>query len=124
MENKRLKVENAQLIKQFQVVESKVSALENSLERVKTFTTKLKLITNVDAEDRITSLTMGPKPAAGGRATGGQGRPADAPVLIDKGKKAMDVARKRGIKDANGNWALNPQEQAIIDAAIDAGWRP
>lgn len=65
MENKRLKVENAQLIKQFQVVESKVSALENSLERVKTFTTKLKLITNVDAEDRITSLTMGPKPAAG-----------------------------------------------------------
>lgn len=65
MENKRLKVENAQLIKQFQVVESKVSALENSLERVKTFTTKLKLITNVDAEDRITKLTMGPKPSAG-----------------------------------------------------------
>lgn len=65
MENKRLKAENAQLIKQFQVVESKVSALENSLERVKTFTTKLKLITNVDAEDRITKLTMGPKPSAG-----------------------------------------------------------
>ena len=65
MENKRLKAENAQLIKQFQVVESKVSALENSLERVKTFTTKLKLITNVDADDRITKLTMGPKPSAG-----------------------------------------------------------
>ena len=65
MENKRLKVENAQLIQQFQVVESKVSALENSLERVKTFTTKLKLITNVDAEDRITKLTMGSKPSAG-----------------------------------------------------------
>lgn len=64
MENKRLKIENAQLIKQFQVVESKVNALENSLERVKTFTTKLKLITNVDAEDRITKLTMGSKPAA------------------------------------------------------------
>jgi murein DD-endopeptidase MepM/ murein hydrolase activator NlpD len=64
MENKRLKAENAQLNKQFQMVESKVSALENSLERVKTFTTKLKLITNVDAEDRITKLTMGPKPAA------------------------------------------------------------
>ncbi|MBO9665827.1 MAG: M23 family metallopeptidase [Bdellovibrio sp.] len=65
MENKRLKAENAQLVKQFQIVESKVSALENSLERVKTFTTKLKLITNVDAEDRITKLTMGPKPAPG-----------------------------------------------------------
>jgi murein DD-endopeptidase MepM/ murein hydrolase activator NlpD len=65
LENKRLRVENAQLIKQFQVVEGKVSSLENSLERVKTFTTKLKLITNIDAEDRVTKLTMGNKPAPG-----------------------------------------------------------
>lgn len=65
MENKRLKVENAQLIKQFQIVESKVSALENSLERVKTFTSKLKLITNIDSTDRITKLTVGAKPSAG-----------------------------------------------------------
>jgi murein DD-endopeptidase MepM/ murein hydrolase activator NlpD len=65
MENKRLKAENMQLIKQFQVVEGKVSALENSLERVKTFTTKLNLITNVNAEDRISKLTMGNKPAPG-----------------------------------------------------------
>ncbi len=65
MENKRLKAENAQLTKQFQIVESKVSALESSLEQVKTFTTKLKLITNVDADDRITKLTMGSKPSQG-----------------------------------------------------------
>lgn len=65
MENKRLRVENAQLLKQFQIVESKVSALENSLERVKTFTSKLKLITNIDSNDRITKLTLGVKPAAG-----------------------------------------------------------
>jgi len=65
LENKRLRSENAQLVKQFQLVESKVSSLENSLERVKTFTTKLKLITNIDAEDRVTKLSMGPKPAPG-----------------------------------------------------------
>ena len=65
LENKRLRSENAQLVKQFQVVESKVSSLENSLERVKTFTTKLKLITNIEAEDRVTKLSMGPKPAPG-----------------------------------------------------------
>lgn len=65
LENKRLRAENAQLIKQFQVVEGKVSSLENSLERVKTFTTKLKLITNVEAEDRVTKLSMGTKPAPG-----------------------------------------------------------
>ncbi len=65
LENKHLRSENAQLIKQFQVVEGKVNSLENSLERVKTFTTKLKLITNIDAEDRVTKLSMGPKPAPG-----------------------------------------------------------
>jgi murein DD-endopeptidase MepM/ murein hydrolase activator NlpD len=65
LENKRLRTENAQLIKQFQVVEGKVSSLENSLERVKTFTTKLKLITNIEAEDRVTKLSMGTKPAPG-----------------------------------------------------------
>jgi murein DD-endopeptidase MepM/ murein hydrolase activator NlpD len=65
MENKRLRAENSQLTNQFQVVEGKVSALENSLERVKTFTTKLKLITNVESDDRISKLTMGVKPAPG-----------------------------------------------------------
>jgi murein DD-endopeptidase MepM/ murein hydrolase activator NlpD len=63
IENRKLKAENAQLLKQFQIVETKVSSLENSLERVKSFTTKLKLITNVDGEDRITKLTMGNKPS-------------------------------------------------------------
>lgn len=65
MENKKLRAENAQLNKQFQVVESKVSSLENSLERVKIFTTKLKLITNIDSEDRVMKLTMGVKPSPG-----------------------------------------------------------
>lgn len=63
-ENKRLLSENAQLAKQFQVVEGKLQALETSLERVKTFTTKLKLITNVDGEDRSLKLAMGAKPPA------------------------------------------------------------
>lgn len=64
IENKRLRVENAQLMKQFQVVEGKVSALENSLERVKTFTTKLRLITNLDQDDRSLNLAMGANPPA------------------------------------------------------------
>lgn len=65
IENKKLRAENAQMLKQFQIVESKVSSLENALERVKSFTTKLKLITNIDAEDRVVQLTMGDKPAPG-----------------------------------------------------------
>ena len=65
LENKKMATENAQLKQQFQLVEGRLNALESSLERVKTFTNKLKLITNIDTEDRVTKLTMGVKPAPG-----------------------------------------------------------
>ena len=58
-ENKRLRAENESLRRQFTVVDSKVRSLEASLERVKSFSTKLKLITNVDAENRSMKLSMG-----------------------------------------------------------------
>ena len=61
-ENKRLRAENAQLINQFQVVESQLSSLESSLERIQTLTTKIKLITNTEDEDRIMKLSMGTLP--------------------------------------------------------------
>lgn len=65
IENKRLRAENAQLKQQFQVVEGKLNALETGLERVKGFVTKLKLITNIDAEDRTLKLAIGPLPRTG-----------------------------------------------------------
>jgi murein DD-endopeptidase MepM/ murein hydrolase activator NlpD len=64
-ENKKLNIENLQLKKQFQVIETKLSALESSLERVKTFSTKLKLITNVDDENRGLKLSIGTEPKPG-----------------------------------------------------------
>lgn len=65
VENKRLRVENSQLKEQFQVVEGKLNALETGLERVKSFVTKLRLITNVDADDRSLKLAIGPLPRVG-----------------------------------------------------------
>jgi murein DD-endopeptidase MepM/ murein hydrolase activator NlpD len=62
-ENKSLKAENSHLLKQFQVVQAKVSTLETNLERIKTFTTKLKLIANVESEDRQLQLSMPANPA-------------------------------------------------------------
>ena len=61
-ENKRLKAENEQLTRQFQVVESKLTSLEGSLERIKTLTTKIKLITNIEDEDRVMNLSLGTIP--------------------------------------------------------------
>lgn len=64
-ENKRLRAENLSLKKQFQVVEGKLNSLETSLERVQNFSKKLKMITNIDDEDRAVRLAMGPQPKAG-----------------------------------------------------------
>lgn len=61
-ENKRLLAENALLEKQFQMVESKLSTLESGLERIKTLTKKIQLITNIEDEDRALKLSMGPMP--------------------------------------------------------------
>jgi murein DD-endopeptidase MepM/ murein hydrolase activator NlpD len=61
-ENKRLRAENEQLSRQFQVVESKLTSLEGSLERINTLTKKIKLITNIEDEDRVMKLTVGAMP--------------------------------------------------------------
>lgn len=65
LENRRLRDENGQLKQQFQVVEGKLNALENGLERVKNFVTKLQLITNTDDEHRALKLAIGPLPRVG-----------------------------------------------------------
>lgn len=65
IENQRLRAENGLLKQQFAVVEGKLNSLESGLERVKGFVTKLKLITNVDAEDRTLKLAIGPLPKVG-----------------------------------------------------------
>lgn len=49
-ENKQLKMENRRLKQQVQVFKNKVATIESTMERVKTFATRLKVITNI--EDR------------------------------------------------------------------------
>lgn len=97
IENKRLRAENSQLKQKFQVVEGKLNALETGLERVKGFVTKLRLITNVESEDRSLKLAIGPLPRVGqsvesetlpnGRmpaAAGGAVLPHDDSIFADK----------------------------------------
>jgi murein DD-endopeptidase MepM/ murein hydrolase activator NlpD len=45
-ENKRLQIENRQLKQQMQAFTTKLQSVENALERVQTYTTKLRIITN------------------------------------------------------------------------------
>lgn len=80
IENKRLRVENGQLKQQFSVVEGKLNALESGLERVKGFVTKLKLITNIESEDRTLKLAIGPLPKTG--------QNVDAEIMAQTGGRA------------------------------------
>lgn len=49
-ENRQLKLENRKLRQQVQIFENKITTIESTLERIKTFSTRLKVITNI--EDR------------------------------------------------------------------------
>ena len=63
--NRKLFLENKNLKHQFEVVESKLQSLERGLERVKNFSTKLKLVTNVNDENRVIKLAVGGGPDGG-----------------------------------------------------------
>lgn len=119
-ENKRLKVENAQLIKQFQVVEGKVGALENSLDRVKTFTTKLKLITNIDSEDRSLKLAMGAAPPAN-QAVDDMNQPMDQRSAIpDLEKQDADLFEKKPVNEKRGELSVEgSRDYATLAIRID-----
>src|SRR5947209_3493604 len=46
--NKQLKMENRRLMQQVQVFKNKIATIEDTMERVKTFATRLKVITNIE----------------------------------------------------------------------------
>ena len=58
IENKKLKIENQNLQKQFQVVEGKLASLQSGLDRVGVITNKLKLITDTHMKDRSERLSF------------------------------------------------------------------
>ncbi len=117
MENKRLENENVMLKKQFQIVEGKLGALENSLERVKIFTNKLKLITNIDMEDRVTKLTMGAKPGSGQSMD--EYEPMDQRISNQKmAEQDKDFPREEKINEMKAEVAVQPSSQDYATLVI------
>jgi murein DD-endopeptidase MepM/ murein hydrolase activator NlpD len=87
IENKRLHAENAELRSQFQVIEGKLNSLESALDRIKTFSTKLKLITAVNDPDRGLNLAMGPMSRSRSEAddmSEGEAERAPASQMVDE----------------------------------------
>lgn len=120
IENKRLKAENAQLTRQFQAVEGKVAALETSLERVKTFATKLKLITNIDSQDRNLNLSMGPQPAPNQPIEEFEQEAAHRPPMNELEKQDAEFAEKKPLNDVRGELSTQPgKDYQVLSIRID-----
>ena len=52
-ENKQLRLENRKLRQQVQIFQTRMDTLESTMERVKTFSTRLKVITNIEDRDNL-----------------------------------------------------------------------
>ncbi len=52
-ENRSLKIENRRLRQQVQVFKNKMNLLENTMDRIRTFTTRLKIITNIEDHNQL-----------------------------------------------------------------------
>lgn len=52
-ENKDLRLENRQLRQQVQVFENRITGIEDTIERVRTFSTRLKVITNIESRNKL-----------------------------------------------------------------------
>lgn len=62
-ENKELKIENRRLRQQVQIFQNKMANIEATMDRVETFATRLKVITNVeDRDDLVARLNSQPLP--------------------------------------------------------------
>ena len=77
IENRKLKIENVNLQKKFQVVEGKLDSLQSGLDRVGMMTNKLKLITDTHMKDRSERLSFPTQINNAEAENGAKGKSAD-----------------------------------------------
>lgn len=110
-ENKQLKVENRQLRQNVQVFKTKMVTIENTLDRVKTFVTKLRIITNIEDLGGVapSALPQSNAPVA----TPVQPAPVSLPTTTppspsDRGNTPIDDTR---------NHSATPDTDMLVDQA-------
>jgi murein DD-endopeptidase MepM/ murein hydrolase activator NlpD len=84
LENKKLKVENLNLKKQFQVVEGKLDGLQSALDRVSNISNKLRLITDTKLSDRAEKLSFPARQVVGNQTETAQVNPRLTPQELDQ----------------------------------------
>ncbi|MCM2323010.1 MAG: M23 family metallopeptidase [Oligoflexia bacterium] len=85
-ENKQLRMENRRLRQQVQVFKNKVATIEDTMERVKTFATRLKVITNIEDRGNLLQSLNGKLPDSAtniGENASSRVRPLAAPASAE-----------------------------------------
>lgn len=124
-ENKRLKIENRQLRQAVQVFKDKVVTIENTLDRVKTFATKLRIITNIEEQPGQNAAPMMPATPLPGLPSvpASPSPPSSSPASTDQtnnGGSAAFAAQKESLS-STGIEADTDEEAAVVAAPASPG---
>lgn len=88
-ENKQLKMENRRLRQQVQIFRNKLTTIESTMERVRTFATRLKVITNIEDRGTLLQSLNGPLPDAATSATASASSTAEPPTTSQQAAPAL-----------------------------------
>ncbi len=118
-ESQKLRFENRSLQRQMAVVDSKVRSLEASLERIKSFSTKLKLITSVGDEDRAMKLNVGMNLQGGAHLDSPPLRTSRKPASSDFEMDAMFLGSKAPPAQGYGELVEESKDYSTLSIRID-----
>lgn len=82
-ENKQLKLENRRLRQQVQIFKNKMTTIESTMDRIRTFTTRLKVITNIEDRGINTSAVLPDASAITSHASITPPTPAESKASVD-----------------------------------------
>lgn len=127
-ENRQLKLENRLLRQQVQVYKDRFTTVENTLDRLKTFATRLKVITNIDDRGNLLqSLNQQTLPDA---ATNIGGAPARAtasapldisgavPALEDGNDASADELRRKEAAELDRRFAELTRQSSFLEQVL------
>lgn len=109
-ENKDLKIQNRRLTQQIQIYKNRMETLENTMERVERFSTRLRVITNIGDSETLLQSLNGPLPEASTNIGGTSG---DETFTGVGGPLLSDIPDQ----DPEKKYLL--QEQAKIDESFN-----
>ena len=125
-ENKTLKMENRRLKQQVQIFQNKMASIESTMERVKTFATRLKVITNIEDRGNLLQSLNSPNyklPEAatniGSNGSGGQTPPATAPSAGPVLTSANELINSGAATSTPAPSASPTGPLALLDAGSD-----